>query len=197
MDFSNFKLPINEITIVIFLVICLISYYFIFKKHHKKNKLKFHEIYPRVINYIILCIISFFVILFGIDRVFTGYIYNDEIYEIIKEFITGFAIISVVIINFIFYIKRNRVDLIQEEREAQDIKDSKIAEIIEIIIFLLMFILPIINIFRYINYIDKEEKIRQIVFGVLFMITSAFLLFSMNPLDIRGKIKCFFKNEKE
>lgn len=193
MNFSNFSLPINEISVIIFLVICLISYYFIYKEHHKRNNLKFHEIFPRVIAYLILCIISFFVLLYGIDVVFTGYVYNDEIYEIIKEFITGFAIISVVIINFIFQIKKNKADLIQEEREAQDAKDSKNAEIIEIVIFSLMFILPIFNIFRYINYIDKAEKIRQIVFGILFMITSAFLLFTMNPLDIKGKIKKIFR----
>lgn len=193
MNFSNFSLPINEISVIIFLVICLISYYFIYKEHHKRNNLKFHEIFPRVITYLILCIISFFVLLYGIDIVFTGYVYNDEIYEIIKEFITGFAIISVVIINFIFQIKKNKADLIQEEREAQDAKDSKIAEIIEIVIFSLMFILPIFNIFRYINYIDKAEKIRQIVFGILFMVTSAFLLFTMNPLDIKGKIKKIFR----
>ena len=193
MNFSNFTLPINEISVIVFLVICLISYYFIYKEHHKRNKLKFHEIFPRVITYLILCIISFFVLLYGIDIVFTGYVYNDEIYEIIKEFITGFAIISVVIINFIFQIKKNKADLIQEEREAQDAKDSKIAEIMEIVIFSLMFILPIFNIFRYINYIDKAEKIRQIVFGILFMVTSAFLLFTMNPLDIKGKIKKIFR----
>ena len=193
MNFSNFSLPINEFSVIIFLVICLISYYFIYKEHHKRNNLKFHEIFPRVITYLILCIISFFVLLYGIDIVFTGYVYNDEIYEIIKEFITGFAIISVVIINFIFQIKKNKADLIQEEREAQDAKDSKIAEIMEIVIFSLMFILPIFNIFRYINYIDKAEKIRQIVFGILFMITSAFLLFTMNPLDIKGKIKKIFR----
>ena len=193
MVFSNFNLPINQYSIVLFLVISLISYYLIFKEHHKKNKLKFHEIYPRVINYIILCIISFLVLLFGIDRVFTGYVYNDEIYEVIKEFITGFTIISIVIINFIFYIKRNKVDLIQEMREAQDEKDSKIAEIIEIILFALMFFLPLFNIFRYINYIDEVERTRQIVFGILFMLTSLFLLFSLNPLDIRGKIKKLIK----
>lgn len=193
MAFSNFTLPINQFSVILFLVVCLISYYFIFKEHHKKNQFKFHEIYPRVINYLILCIISFFVLLFGIDRVFTGYVYNDEIYEVIKEFVTGFAIISAVIINFIFYIKRNKVDLVQEVRDAQDEKDSKIAEIIEIVIFSLMFIVPLFNIFRYINYIDKLERTRQIVFGILFMIMSVFLLFSMNPLNIRGKIKNIFR----
>lgn len=193
MAFSNFNLPINEVSVILFLVVCLISYYFIFKEHHKKNKLKFHEIYPRVINYIILCMVSVLVLLFGIDRVFTGYVYNDEIYEVIKEFVTGFAIISVVITNFIFYLKRNKVDLIQEVRDAQDEKDSKIAEIIEIVIFSLMFIVPLFNIFRYINYIDKLERTRQIVFGILFMIMSVFLLFSMNPLNIRGKIKNIFR----
>ena len=193
MAFANFTLPINEVSVVLFLLLCLCSYYFIFKEHHKRNKMKFHEIYPLVINYLILCIISFFVLLFGIDRVLTGYVYNDEISEIIQEFVTGFAIISVVIINFIFYIKKHKVDLIQEEREEQEEKDSKIAEIIELVILVLTFILPIFNIFKYINYIDPAEKIRHICGGILFMIISVFLLFSLNPLDIKGKMKNIFK----
>ena len=193
MAFSNFTLQINEFSVISFLIISLISYYFLFKEHHRRNELKFHEIYPRVISYIVLCVISFLVFLFGLDRVFTGYVYNDEIAEVIKEFVTGFAIISVVIINFIFYIKRNKVDLIQEEREAQDEKDSKIAEVIEIILCIIMFFLPLFNMFRYINYVDKTERLRQIIFGILFMITAVFLLFGLNPFDIRGKIKKIFK----
>ena len=196
MQFSNFIFPVNEISIISFLVISLVSYYFIFKEHHKRNGLKFHEIYPLIISYLILCIISLFALLFGIDRVLTGYVYNDEMREIIKEFITGFAIISVVIINFIFYIKKHKIDFAQEERETQDAKDSKIAEIIEIVIFTIMFILPIFNIFRYINYIDKAERIRQICGGILFMFVSAFLLFRLNPLDIKGKIKKIFISKK-
>lgn len=193
MEFSNFTLPINEFSIILFLAICLCSYYFIFKEHHKRNELKFHEIYPLVINYLILCIISFFVLLFGVDRVLTGYVYNDEISELMQELVTGFAIISIVIINFIFYIKRHKVDFIQEEREEQEAKDSKIAEIIELVILMIMFILPIFNIFKYINFIDKTEKIRQISSGILFMIVSGFLLFSLNPLDIKGNMKKIFK----
>lgn len=189
MQFSNFVLPINEITVILFLTVCICSYYFIFKEHHKKNELKFHEIYPRVINYLILCIISFFVLVFGIDTVFTGYVFNDEIYELIKELFTGFAIISIDIVNFIFYIKRNKVDLIQEEREAQDEKDSKTAEIIELILLIAMIILPIINIFRYLRFAEESEQLRQIVGGLLFIAIAVFLLFSLNPLNIRSLLK--------
>lgn len=196
MQFSNFTLPIKQITVIPFLVICLISYYFLFKEHHKKNELKFHEIYPLVINYLILCIISFLVLMFGVDRVLTGYVYNDEISEVIKEFITGFAIISIVIINFIFYIKKHRVDLVQEEREEEEKKTANIAEIIELVLLIAMIIAPTINIFRYINFIDKTEQLRQIGGGILFIVISIFLLFSLNPLDIRGKIKKLF-NKKE
>lgn len=196
MPFSNFTLPINEISISVFFIICLVSYYFLFKDHHKRNELKFHEIYPLVINYLILCIISFLVLAFGIDRVFTGYVYNDEIYEVIKEFVTGFAIISVVIINFIFYVKKHRVDLTnkeQEAREENDKRDLKIAEVIELVILSLMFILPIFNIFKYINYIDKAEQIRQTLGGLLFMAISLFLLISLNPLNIKEKFKKLIK----
>lgn len=188
MQFSNFNLPINQFFVIAFLAVCLVSYYFIFRAHHKKNKLKFFEIYPLVINYLILCIISFFVLVFGIDRVLTGYVYNDEIYEVMKEFITGFTIISVVIINFIFYIKKHTEDLIQEEREENEKQTSNIAEIIEFVLLILMFIVPIFNIFKYINYIDKTEQIRYICGGFLFMSITAFLMLKLNPLDIKGKI---------
>ena len=193
MLFSNFSVPINLFSISVFIVICLISYYLIFREHHKRNKLKFHEIYPLVINYLIICIISFFVVLFGVDNIFTGYKYYEEIFELIKQLIIGITIISLVIINFIFYIKRHKVDLIIEERKAQDVKDSKIAEIIEIVVLTVMFILPIFNVFRYIKYWNNFEKIKYIFGGILFMIISAFLLFSLNPLNIRDKVKKFFK----
>ena len=196
MKFFNFNVPINEISIIAFLIICLVSYYLLFKEHHKNNKLKFSEIYPLVINYLVLCIVSFIVLLFGIDRVLIGYEYNEEIYEVIKEFITGFSIISVVIINFIFYVKSHKVNPEPEERKVQEDKTEKIAEIVELVFLLLMIIAPIFNIFRYINFVEKEELIKQSLLGLLFICVSVFLLFNLNPLDIKGKLKKMI-NKKE
>ena len=166
MIFSNFTIPINEFSIILFFIVCFVSYFFIFKEHHKKNELKFHEIFPLIIHYLILCIISFFVLMFGIDRVLMGYVYNEEIYEVINEFITGFSIISVVIINFIFYIKKHKIDLIKEEREETVENTEKIAEIIEFIILILVFFIPIANIFKNINYWNKMDKIRNFLSGI-------------------------------
>lgn len=198
INFRNFILPINEPIILIAFAIIGVSYYLLFAEHHKRNKMQFGEIYPLVINYFVLSLISIFIFFFGIDCVLTGYVYNDEIAEVIKELILGFTIIILVILNFIFYTKKHKIDLIQEEREAKEEKTAKIAEWIQLIIFLLLIIVPIFNIFKYINFIDKMIKYKQIVSSLICIISAIVLMYNLNPLDIRNKIKLlFYKTKKE
>lgn len=195
ISFRNFTLPINEELILLFLIIIGISYYIFFGKHHKKNEMTFNEIFPLVINYLALSIISFFLLVFGIDTVLTGYVYNEQVSEVIKELIIGCTIISLVILNFVFYVKKHRVDLVQAEREEKEEREAKIGEIVEIIIFSLMIIAPIFNIFNYIHFLDKVEKYRQIGGSILCIFTAIFLLYNLNPLDIKNKIKSIFKKK--
>lgn len=196
IDFRNFTLPINEGIILIFFIITGISYYCFFGKHHKRNEMNFSEIYPLVINYLVLSIISTLILILGIDIVFTGYIYNDEVAEVLKSLIVGLTIISLVIINFIFYIKKHRMDLIQSDREENEKQTSNIAEWIEIIIFILLILFAIFNIFRHISFIDKVEKYKNIIGSILCICASVFLLYNLNPLNIKEKIKFLFLKMK-
>lgn len=196
INFRNFTLPINEAIVLIFFAIIGITYYIFFSEHHKRNNMKFDEVYPLVINYYILSIISTFLLIFGIDTIFTGYVYNDEIIELIKEFIFGIVIISLVILNFIFYIKKHKVDLVQSEREIQEERTNRIAEWVELIIFLLMIIISVHNIYKYIIFIDKIEKYKQIVKSVFYILIAIFLTYNLNPLDIRNKIKSLFDKKE-
>ena len=158
--------------------------------------MNFSEIYPLVINYLALYFISIIILCFGIDRVITGYIYHDELAEVIKELIIGFSIISVVIINFIFYVKKHRIDLIESDREENEKQTKHIAEWIEIIIFLLLILFSIFNIGKYISFIDKTEKYKNIITSILCICASIFLLYNLNPLDIKDKIKSLFLKMK-
>lgn len=193
INFRNFSLLISEETILVFLIITGISYYIFFGKHHKRNAMKYNEIYPLVINYLALFIISFFILAFGVDIVLTGYIYNEEVSEVIKELFIGFSVISLVILNFIFYIKRHNIDLIQADREAKEKIDAHIGEWVEIVVFILIILVSVFNIFKYISFIDKFIKYKQIFISILCIITSSFLLYHLNPLDIKNKIKSLFK----
>lgn len=189
ISFRNFTLPINEGIILIFLLIVGISYYCFFWKHHKRNEMNFSEIYPLIINYLVLSIISTLIFILGIDIVLTGYIYNDEVAEVIKELIIGLAIISSVIINFIFYVKRHRIDLIQSDREENEKQTRNIAEWIEFIIFSLFILFSFFNIFKYMSFIDRAERYKNIMGSILCICASIFLLYNLNPLDIKNKTK--------
>lgn len=196
ISFRNFTLPINEGIILIFIVISGISYYYFFANHHKRNEMNFSEIYPLVINYLVLLTISTLIFILGIDIVLTGYFYNDEVAEVIKELVTGLAIISAVIINFIFYVKKHRIDLIQSDREENEKQTRNIAEWIEIIIFSLLILFSFFNIFKYISFIDRVEKYKNIIGAILCICASIFLLYNLNPLDIKNKIKSLLLKSK-
>ena len=196
MDVSNYSVRLGYIIIAAFLAICLISYYILFKDHHKRNELKFYEIYPLVIKYIILCIFSVFLIIFGISRIMEGYVYNEEIYEVIAEFAVGFTTIIVVILNFIFYVKRHRVDLVQEEREADAENTNNIAEIIEFVLLIGMIIISIFNMYREINLKDITNQLNELFTSIMLIVASVFLMFTLNPLDVKGKVKNIFDKDK-
>lgn len=194
INFRNFSIPINEVIIIMYMCTMAITYGLFFWKHHKRNEMKFFEIFPLVINYFTVCIISTLIFLIGLDIVFTGYKYNEQVSEVVKELTVGLIIIILVILNFIGYVKKHRVDLIQSDREEKAERDNKIGEWVQLIVFLLMIILPICNIYKYISFIDETEKYRQIVLSSICVLTSIFLLYNLNPLEIKEKIKSLFKS---
>lgn len=179
----------NEVLIVLGIVLIGISYYLIFRKHHKKNGMTFAEIYPLVIEYFAISIISIFFLLIGLGCIARGCTDNDEIGEVIKEFAIGITIISLTILHFVFWIKTHKVDLEKSEREASEIKTSNIAEWIELIAFILIIIASVFNIVKYAQFIDEAEKYSHIGTSVLCIIAAIILLYNMNPLGIKDKIK--------
>lgn len=185
-----------EVGMVIVIVLIGVSYYLLFKEHHKRNEMTFSEIYPLVIEYAVMCVISILLLVFGVSSVINGYVNNDEVREVIKELTVGLVTISLVIIHFIFWVKRHRQDLNVEVREEDEKKTSHIAEWIEIIVFVIIIIASICNIIKYAQFIDTVEKYRQISISILCIIASCILINNLNPLKIKDKIKEKFKSKK-
>ena len=186
----------SEVAIILGLIIIGVSYYLLFKEHHKRNEMTFSEVYPLVIEYIVMSIISIILLLVGLNCIVTGYTYTDEIKEVIKELIIGFATIILVILHFIFWVKKHRLDLEVSEREENEKRTADIAEWIELIVLIAMIIAAIFNIVKYIPFIDIAEKIKQIIGSILVIIASLVLLYNLNPLEIKDKIKEKFKSKK-
>lgn len=182
-----------EVLIVLGIAIIGVSYYFIFKEHHKKNEMTFAEIYPLVIEYFTISIISIILLGIGLGCIIRGCAYNEEIKEVIKEFTIGIIIISLTIIHFIFWIKTHKVDLEISEREEKETKTSNIAEWIELIAFILIIVASIFNIVKYIQFVEEAEKYKQIGTSILCIIASVILLYNMNPLEVKDRIKGIFK----
>ena len=193
IEFTTFKLPINEGIVMLYIAIIGISYYFIFRKHHKDNLLKFADIYPLFINYSVLCIISTFVLIFGVDVLLTGYMFQEQRSEVVLDLIAGLSIISIVILNFIYYIKKNKAPVNIEMQEEKNKMDAKISEWIELIIFIAMFVYSIFNIIKYSNFVDELEKQRQVLLYSISAIISIFLLLHFKPLNIKEKFKIYKK----
>ncbi|MBO5397847.1 MAG: hypothetical protein J6A36_02805 [Clostridia bacterium] len=186
----------NEVLIVVIIALIGISYYLLFKEHHKRNEMTFDEIYPLVIEYAVISVISILLMFVGVKAIINGYVNNDEIKEVIKELTIGIVTISLVILHFIFWVKKHLVDLSTEVREEEKNTTSRIAEWIEIIAFVLIIAGSIFNIFKYMQFIDEVEKYRQISISVLCIIASVILLNNLNPLNFKDKIKEKFKSKK-
>ena len=186
----------NEVLIVVIIALIGISYYLLFKEHHKRNEMTFDEIYPLVIEYAVISVISILLMFVGVKAIINGYVNNDEVKEVIKELTIGLVTISLVILHFIFWVKKHLVDLSTEVREEEKNTTSRIAEWIEIIAFVLIIAGSIFNIFKYMQFIDEVEKYRQISISVLCIIASVILLNNLNPLNFKDKIKEKFKSKK-
>lgn len=183
----------GEVAVIAIIAIVSLSYYLIFKEHHKRNEMNFSDIYPLFIEYTVMSIISILLLVFGIGSVINGYTNNDEIVEVIKELTVGLVTISLVVLHFIFWIKKHLIDIDTEVKEAEEKHTSNIAEWIEIILFILVIIGSIFNIFKYIQFIDEAVKYKQLSISVLCIIASVILLRNLNPLNINQKIKNMFK----
>ena len=130
-------------------------------------------------------------IFFGIFCIIDAHSYNDERIEVISRVSLGIIIISITIINFIFYIKRNLKDLdldlnIREENKKQTMK---IGEILELIIFTIFLFMPIWRIPNFIElYQNNKGVIVEILKSIFISLLSLLLLYNLNPMDIKEKI---------
>lgn len=174
-------------------------YYFIFKKHHKRNKIDFSELISLIVKFYTTVTISLIIIGFGIYCIIDANKYKDDRMDVISYVSLGIIIISVVIINFIFYLKRSLKDLNPVVREESKKRTMKIGEVLELIIFTLLVFVPIFRIHNLIEIFDnRKEFIIELVRDIAISASSIILLINLNPCKIKERMsKLFKKNSKE
>ena len=135
-------LDINFITILfgIYIITVGIAYYFIYHKHHKKNKIELDELISLVAKFYVTTTITIIAILVGIVCIIFANEFKDNRADVIFRVLMGIVIITVAIINFVFYIKGSLKDLNQEIRAQNRKATIKIGEVLELIFFIQWFI---------------------------------------------------------
>lgn len=96
---------------------------------------------------------------------------------------------SISIISYIFYIKLALADSNPEVRAATKKATIRIGEILEFIIFTIFILMPIWCIPHFISLVpERKELIKELIIVFLISFASLFLMYSLNPLDIKGKL---------
>lgn len=194
-------LDINFITILfgIYMIAIGVAYYFIYHKHHKKNKIELDELISLVTKFFVTVIITTVAIVLGIACIIGANTFKDSRTELVFSIFFGIGIITIAIINLVFYIKRSLKDLDQEIREKERKATIKIGEILALIFFILFITMPLWRIPKFIEVIDdKKELIKELVRAFGLCIAALFLLNALNPVDIKGKVKNLFtKKDKK
>ncbi|MCR5185915.1 MAG: hypothetical protein K6D97_02215 [Clostridia bacterium] len=186
------EIIISSIALLIYMVICVGSYYLIFNKHHKRNNLKDFEILKSFTNYFVTLSMTIIVIFIGIQFFKEAYNNIDDRNTEIAFLIFGILTITGAISNFIFFIKRNLKDLDPAVRISYEKRMMKTAEILEVIIFGLFIFMPLwLKVPLKIAYLDGDTALftKYIVASIISPFISVFLLYQLNPLDIRTKFK--------
>lgn len=194
-------LDINFITILfgIYMIAIGVAYYFIYHKHHKKNKIELDELISLVTKFYVTVIITTVAIVLGIACIIGANTFKDSRTELVFSIFFGIGIVTIAIINLVFYIKRSLKDLDQEVREKERRATIKIGEILALIFFILFITMPLWRIPKFIEVIDdKKELIKELVRAFGLCIAALFLLNALNPVDIKGKVKNLFtKKDKK
>lgn len=190
---QNISFNIIFIIFPIYIIVLGIAYYFIFRKHHKRNKIKFYELINLIAKFYVTTTISLFIIGFGIYCIIDANSYKDNRLEVITHLTLGILVISGSIINFIFYIKKSLKDINIELRETNKKQIEKIGQILELIIFVALVFVPFYRI-SYLKeiFLDKKAFFIELFRDLLIPISAIFLLFKLNPCDIKEKIAKFF-----
>lgn len=131
-------------------------------------------------------------IIAGIYCIINANEYREDRLDVIGYLVLGIAIISIAIINYIFYIKASLVDPNQEVREATKKATIRIGEILEFIIFTIFILMPIWCIPHFISLApERKELIKELIIVFAISFASLFLMFTLNPINIREKLKKF------
>lgn len=196
LDFKLSNFNIATIGIGIYIIILGIMYYIIFHKHHKRNSVEFNELISLLTKYYSLSIISTLLIILGVQCFVFAKQASYDRNEVIIYILTGIFIISVSLINYIFYIKRNLRDYNPVTREHNKEITLKIGEVLEFIIFIIFVLTPILRIPEFIDLFDnKKQMIIEILKSFLLSIAAMILLFNLNPLKIKEKLSLLKKDK--
>ena len=194
-------LDINFITILfgVYMIVIGVAYYFIYHKHHKRNKIELDELITLVCKFYVTTIITTIAIVLGIACIIGANSFKYDRTELIFSIFFGIGIITIAIINFVFYIKRSLKDLDLEIRDKVRKATIKIGEVLMLIFFIIFITMPLWRIPKFIEVINnKKELIREIARAFGLCIAALFLLNALNPVDIKGKVKTLFtKKDKK
>ncbi len=184
----------------VYMALCIGTYYMIFHKHHKRNKIEDFELFELFTNYFVTLSMSILIFAVGIYFFKLAYEVMYERSLMIKYIAIAIAIISGVIINFYFYIKRNLKDFNPEARESYKKKVIVVGEMLELICFSVLALMPVWRINKLILMYrlgEKNEFFETLSFSLIMTVVSLFLLYNLNPIDVRGIIKTKFFRKKE
>lgn len=199
MDFSlpeNLNFNVMTIVLGVYLIAIGILYYVIYHKHHKRNKVELDELVTLVTKFYSLTMLSTFFIYIGGACMFMANAVKYDRSEVMLHIVVGIIIISATIINYIFYIKKSLIDYDPNIRAENKKRTIKIGEVLELIFFLIFMLMPLWRISSFIEITDKKELVIEILKSLGISIASTVLLIALNPVDVKGKIKKFFKKSE-
>ncbi len=190
INFSNFTFNISTVILGIFFIVSTIFYILIFYKHHKRNRLEISEVLEIYMKYIVLLGVSIFILIIAFDMFLTGLSAIEYRKERYTNFVAFVIVTSLVIWNFIRFLKSNLKDIEVSSREENKKNTAKIGEVLELIFLSIIIFMPIWRIPEFVKLIeDKKELFIQIGISFFYSIMSIFILFKLNPLNIKDKLK--------
>ena len=198
INFKDIDVSIFTIFFGLYLAAIGIAYYFIFRKHHKKNKVQLDELFSLITRFYTLTILSNITIILGVGCILSANTVKYDRGQVMFCILAGILLISITIINYVFYIKRNLEDMDETERTATRKKNIKVGEIIELIFFIIFILMPIWRIPKFIEVIDnKKELITELLRSFGLCIAALILINALNPIDIKGRLKKLFTNKNK
>lgn len=176
----------------------VLLYFAIFRKYNSRNNIAWNDIIFDAIEFITNSVIHLLIFIIGLDYMIEGLHLLDAVYERYANFIVGVGIISVVIYHYIYFIKRLLVDLDPEVIKKEKETNYKFGEYVLFIFLCLLLINPILSLPKFAMHIGfKDLLIKEVLMSLGCSIVAIFLLYHINPLNIRYVNKEERDNKKE